>query len=230
MIDLELVVFDLVGTTIQDRGEVPDALQGAMLEHGLEIAAGDMKHLRGLSKREMIARLLGENARASLEGLEAKADAVYESFLSRLVGTIEGGGVHAMEGSAATFAWLQAHRIKVVLSTGFNRQITDLLLAQPSWSPGLIDASVCLDDVSQGRPAPYLIFRAMERAGVASVHRVAAVGDTRSDLQAAHNAGVAQAIGVLSGDQGPEELGAEPHTALVDSVAGLPALWASELD
>ena len=133
-----------------------------------------------------------------------------------------------MEGSAETFAWLQAQRVKVVLSTGFNRRITDLLLNQSSWSSGLIDASVCLDDVSQGRPAPYLIFRAMEKAGVASVHRVAAVGDTVSDLQAARNAGVAQAIGVLSGDQGREELGVEPHTALVDSVANLPALWVSK--
>ena len=230
MIDLELVVFDLVGTTIQDRGEVPGALQGAMLEHGLEVAANDLKHLRGLSKRELIARLLGENAQAAHQGLEAKADAVYESFLTKLVRTIEGEGVHAMEGSAEAFAWLHAHRVKVVLSTGFDRRITDLLLDQPSWSSGLIDASVCLDDVSQGRPAPYLIFRAMEKASVASVHRVAAVGDTRSDLQAAHNAGVAQAIGVLSGDQGRQELGAEPHTALVDSVARLPTLWASELD
>lgn len=227
---LELVVFDLVGTTIQDRGEVPDALQGALLEHGLELSANHLKHLRGLSKRELVARLLGENVQAAHQGLEAKADAVYESFLTKLMGTIESGSVQALEGSAETFAWLRAHRVKVVLSTGFNRRITDLLLDQPSWSSGLIDASVCLDDVSQGRPAPYLIFRAMENAGVASVHRVAAVGDTVSDLQAAHNAGVAQAIGVLSGDQGREELSAEPHTALVDSVASLPALWAGELD
>jgi len=76
MIDLELVVFDLVGTTIQDRGEVPGALQEAMLEHGLEVAANDLKHLRGLSKRELIARLLGENSQAAHQGLEAKADAV----------------------------------------------------------------------------------------------------------------------------------------------------------
>ncbi len=69
----------------------------------------------------------------------------------------------------------------------------------------------------------------MEKAGAVAVQRVAAVGDTRSDLQAAHNAGVAQAIGVLSGDQGREELSAEPHTALVDSVASLPTLWGSYL-
>jgi len=35
MNELDLVVFDLVGTTIQDRGEVPNALQDAFLAHGL---------------------------------------------------------------------------------------------------------------------------------------------------------------------------------------------------
>jgi len=97
MIDLELVVFDLVGTTIQDRGEVPGALQEAMLEHGLEVAANDLKHLRGLSKRELIARLLGENSQAAPQGLEAKADAVYESFLAK-AGENDRGGWRACHG------------------------------------------------------------------------------------------------------------------------------------
>jgi len=58
------------------------------------------------------------------------------------------------------------------------------------------DAAVCGDDVAQGRPAPYLIFRAMESASARNVHRVANVGDTALDLLAGHNAGVRWNVGV----------------------------------
>ena len=52
------------------------------------------------------------------------------------------------------------------------------------WNEDLVNAVVCGDDVAQGRPAPYLIFRAMEKSGVTSVHQVTNVGDTVLDLQA----------------------------------------------
>ncbi len=229
MNELDLVVFDLVGTTIQDRGEVPNALQDAFLAHGLQIGLADVRRFRGLSKRELIQHLLAEQTATVARDLEAKADAVYQDFENRLLRVFGEDGVHPVEGATATFAWLKSKGVKVVLSTGLNRKITDRVLDQPDWGSGLIDASVCLDDVSQGRPAPYLIFRAMQKVGATSVHRVAAVGDTRSDLQAAYNAGVSVAIGVLSGGHSREELSAEPHTALVDSVATLPTLWSSDL-
>jgi len=80
------------------------------------------------------------------------------------------------------------------------------------------------DDVSQGRPAPYLIFRAMEATGVLDVHRVANVGDTVLDLQAGWNAGVRWNIGVLSGAHTEERLRPMPHTRLLRSVAALLSL------
>ena len=85
----------------------------------------------------------------------------------------------------------------------------------------LADAVVCGDDVALGRPAPFLIFRAMEQTGVTSVHQVMCVGDTVLDLQAGHNAGVRYVVGVLSGAHGKEQLETAPHTHLVASVAAL---------
>jgi phosphonatase-like hydrolase len=93
------------------------------------------------------------------------------------------------------------------------------------WDGDLINAVVCVDDVAQGRPAPYLIFRAMEISAVTSVHQVANVGDTALDLQAGQNAGVRYNLGVLSGAHTKEQLEREPHTHLLSSVAMLPALW-----
>ena len=90
-------------------------------------------------------------------------------------------------------------------------------------------AVICGDDVKQGRPAPYMIFRAMEAAGTVNVRHVLNVGDTISDLQAAHNAGVGFSVGVLSGAHTREQLAREPHTCLIESVADLTGLWRETL-
>lgn len=86
------------------------------------------------------------------------------------------------------------------------------------------DAVICGDDVSRGRTAPYLIFLAMERTGVTSVHAVANVGDTALDLQAGFNAGVKLNIGVCSGAHSRDVLMAQPHTYVLDTVADVPGL------
>jgi phosphonatase-like hydrolase len=99
----------------------------------------------------------------------------------------------------------------------------DLILAQSEWL-GAADAIVCGDEVSRGRPAPYMIFRAMELAAVTDVRRVMAVGDTVNDLLAGANAGVAAIVGVLTGSQGWDKLATVAHTHVLRSVAGIPGL------
>jgi phosphoglycolate phosphatase-like HAD superfamily hydrolase len=86
---------------------------------------------------------------------------------------------------------------------------------------------VASDDVVEGRPAPYMLFHAMETAGVKSVAEVMAVGDTPLDLQAASNAGVQGMVAVLSGVGTREQLTREPHTHIIQSVADLPTILKS---
>ena len=80
------------------------------------------------------------------------------------------------------------------------------------------------DEVPAGRPAPYLIFQAMQKTRVDAVSRVAAIGDTALDLQAGTNAGAGWVLGVLSGAHDAATLGRTPHTHLLPSIAELPAL------
>lgn len=101
-----------------------------------------------------------------------------------------------------------------------------MLLAALGWEAGTVDAVICGDDVPQGRPAPYMIFRCMEATGALSVGRVANVGDTVLDLRAGYNAGVRLNVGVLTGAHGRDLLAAEPHTHLLASVADFPVILA----
>ena len=75
-----------------------------------------------------------------------------------------------------------------------------------------------------GRPAPYLIHKAMYNLGIQSVHEVIKIGDTPADLLSGYNAGCIGNIGVLSGANKIETLIQYPHTHIIDSVASLPDL------
>ena len=225
MQEIKLVIFDIAGTVIEDAGQVPEAFTTALGNHGIEITSDSIREMRGASKREVIKRFVERESGIHNAEVDARAEEIYNSFRSTLASLYEKNGVREIAGATEVFHWLQKRGVRVALNTGFDRTITDLLLNSMHWNGDLIDSIVCGDDVPQGRPAPDLIFKAMERSEVASVHHVVNVGDTVLDLQAGQNAGVRHNIGVLSGAHTKEQLEREPHTHLLSSVAELPALW-----
>jgi phosphonatase-like hydrolase len=217
---VELVVMDMAGTTVHDGGEVPAAFRSALAAHGIHLSDAELAEVRGASKREVIHRLLIRHR----PDASADADAVYAGFRDALAERYR-TGARAVEGAEDAIRRLRGRGVRVALNTGFDRAITRLLLDALGWAEGVVDAVVCGDDVPRGRPAPYLIFRAMEAVGATSVHRVMNVGDTELDLRAGANAGVAWNVGVTSGAHPRERLVRAPHTHLIESVAALPGLW-----
>ena len=219
-----LVVFDMAGTTVKGEGRVADALLAALRGHGIEVAPEQLSGVRGSSKREAVLNFIPEGADRG-----RRAETVYNSFREHLARLYRAGGVGPVDGAEATFRWLKRRGVRVALNTGFDREMTGLLLSSLRWEGEVVGVVVCGDDVGRGRPAPDLIFRAMEAAGVSEARRVMNVGDTVLDLQAGHNAGVRWNVGVLSGAHGRQLLEREPHTHLLDSVAGIPRLWPAGL-
>jgi phosphonatase-like hydrolase len=212
-----LVVFDLAGTTIKGSHHVAAAFVAALAEQDIRVDDEELAAVRGASKRKAIARFIPDGPERA-----RRTDAVYSSFREHLENAYRRTGVDAIEGAESVFRWLRARSVRVALTTGFDKEIVELLLKSLAWDSDVVDAVVCSDDVSQGRPAPFLIFRAMEAANVQSVHEVANVGDTTRDLCAGYNAGVRWNVGVLTGAHDRETLSKAPHTHLLRSVAELP--------
>lgn len=204
-----LVIFDMAGTTVEDRGQVPAAFEDALRAAGVEVTAQQINAVRGASKRHAIGQLLGEDQRS-------RVDSIYADFRDRLAARYN-GGVSEIPGASAMLQSLIERGIQVMLNTGFDREITALLLARLGWHYQV----VCGDDVANGRPAPDLIQMAMTVSGVTDPGTVANVGDTTLDLQAGANAGVRWNIGVLSGAHKREALERAPHTHIIGSVADL---------
>jgi phosphonatase-like hydrolase len=214
-----LVVLDIAGTTVRDDGQVPAAFRAALAAHGIDATEDAVSRVRGASKREAVLRFVPEGPDRA-----RRAELVYESFRTDLSRRYR-ERVTPVDGAEELFRSLREAGTRVALNTGFDRDITRLLLDALAWSEGVVDAVVCGDDVSRGRPAPDLILRAMAATGVATAARVASAGDTRLDLEAGHAAGVRWNVGVLSGAHGRELLASAPHTHLLASIAELPALW-----
>lgn len=205
---IQLVVFDMAGTTVDVGNGIPLAFAETMAAAGVRVTAEQIAAVRGASKREAIRELLEAHAPARA----ADADRVYTDFRIRL----DAAAQHftPAPGIVDAFTTLRARGVRVALNTGFDRILTDTIVRTLRWS-ALVDVVVSGDDVTHGRPAPDLIRRAMALTGIEEPAHVANVGDTVLDLLAGAAAGTGINAGVWSGAHSRQRLLVTPHTHLV---------------
>ena len=217
----ELVVSDFAGTTMKEEGSVLSAYRQALAAFDIPFTEADLAARRGASKRAVFQELAGRTHAPDRAG--PIAERALAAFEAALHAEYETGPVREIEGAGEAIAALRAAGVRVALTSGFERGVVDLLVRRLGWAD-LFDRVYASDDAPAGRPAPFLIYRAMMDLNVHDVSRVCVVGDTPLDLQAASNARAGWVVGVLSGAHGLETLGATPHTHLLPSVAALPRL------
>jgi phosphonatase-like hydrolase len=222
---IQLAAFDIAGTTVDDHGHVYRALEEAVRENGVDVRPEDLQTWMGADKVEAIRALLrlgGHAADAST------ASATFSRFRTILAERYAAEPPTPFPGVVEALAELRARGIKVALTTGFSDDVAAPLLDSLGWTAGsgpesTLDAIVTTSEVAAGRPAPYMIHRAMEKTGVFDVRSVLAAGDTTVDVAAARNAGVI-AVGVLTGKLTREQLASQPRVVVLESVADVPAL------
>ncbi len=223
---IELVVFDLAGTTVEDNKDVQRVLKGALANFDVHISIEDANEVMGIPKPIAIEKLISKRYKGNKGIISDWIREIHELFVSEMVRFYQTDlSVIEKEGVTETFKLLQAHGIKVVVDTGFDRVITDTLLKRVGWVRNhLLDASVTSDEVLRGRPYPDMIFRAMELTGVRDVSKVAKVGDTISDLQEGNSAGCSIVAGVTTGAFSKEALQLEEHTHLIAQIPEMIAI------
>ncbi len=187
----KLVVFDLAGTTVRDRGDVATAFTQALTEHGLPTPdQEDVNEVMGFRKIDAIRILLDKYGKPGDAGKQELIDDIHKRFTELMIQFYENDqDLQPLPYAENLFQELHDRGVKVALNTGFTRPITETILHRLNWrnSP-LIDAVISSDEVPEGRPEPFMIQTIMQQLGITDSREVVKIGDTEVDVQEGRNA------------------------------------------
>lgn len=202
---IQLVVFDMAGTTVDEDNVVYKTLHASILHAGfycsyeqvLEWGAGREK----LQAIEHILFCLGFSATNS------DAKSIYADFIIRLSAAYQNLHVKELPHAVEVMRLLRQKNIRVVLNTGYNVTTAQTLLHKLGWKEGVeFDTLITASDVLNSRPFPDMIQLAMKKWKIEDPLTVVKVGDSTIDIEEGRNAGCLLNIGITSGAHSKDQL------------------------
>lgn len=216
---IQLVIFDIAGTTVRDTGSVAKAFIDAFNEFNIDVPVTTVNQVMGFRKIDAIRMLLpGEN--------NLLAEQIHEAFTRNMIALYETDPeLKPLPGVETIFQQLKLQGIKIALNTGFTRAVTNTILQRLQWNvPETIDMVVCSDEVPEGRPQPFMIETIMEQMEITDSKAVIKVGDTKVDVEEGRNANCGLVVSVTTGAYTRSELELYKPDRIIDSMVELPAL------
>jgi phosphonoacetaldehyde hydrolase len=201
-------VFDWAGTTVDYGCHAPVAVfRQAFREIGVEVSEAEARAPMGMAKWDHLKTMLmmetvAERFRRAhgREGADRDVDAMYERFLPLQVEEVT-RHAELVPGFLQLFQHLRSLEIGVGSTTGYPKEVMARLAplaASQGYSPTCaFDAT----DVRDGRPKPWLIFRALEAMDAYPPGRVVVVDDTAVGVRAGVAAGCFT-VGVVESSNG----------------------------
>jgi phosphonatase-like hydrolase len=240
MSEIKLVTFDMAGTTVRDDREVEKCFMQAAANTGLQAPSDRVIAMMGISKKLVFQTLWADQIDKEDPSYTSNVETSFIEFKQILENHYRTQTVEPTEGCLELYDWLRSQQIKIALTTGFYREVTDIILNRLGWDRGLnknyigtedslIQASITPSEIyiQEGRPAPYMIQKAMYLLEITDPKQVVCIGDTPSDLASGKNAGCLYTFGVTNGTHTKEQLAAYPHDGLVSSLAEFQSKLAS---
>jgi len=211
-------LFDVDGTLVDSNHLHVVTWWEAFRQAGHRVPTHAIHRAVGLGSEDLVARLLGEGEASALapgeaEDLSTAHKTLYAQYFERLTALPDAGRLLRR---LADDAWT------VVLATSAGDDELSALRRAID-ADDAIKATASADDVSEGKPAPEPVERALELAGVPA-ERAVFVGDTVWDMQAGTRAGV-RCVALLCGGIPRADL----EEAGADAVFADPAQLLAEL-
>jgi phosphonoacetaldehyde hydrolase len=249
-------VFDWAGTVLDYGSRAPvAAVMQTFASFEAPITVEEARGPMGMAKRDHIQAVLNVPRVADLWRSAHGAppdhravDRIYERFLATQLDVLK-AHCKLIPGCLETMAYCRERGMRLGSSTGYTRELMNIVVPAARRQGLDFDAVVCADDVPQGRPAPWMCLENARRLGVYPMRAIVAVDDTRVGVEAGLNAGMWTVAVAKSGNSvglGFKELEALPpdeqrrlvgraHDQLqaagahyvIDSVAELPDVLAA---
>jgi phosphonoacetaldehyde hydrolase len=161
-------------------------------KYGLEISMPEARVPMGLRK-DLHIKAITEIAsvrdrfvaRFGRQPDQGDVDAMFADFVPAQLALLRQGSYHdLLPGVRELVNSWQKQGIKIGVTTGFTRDMLDLLLAGAATQGFVPDASCAGDEVEMPRPTPYMVIKNLERMGVYNIEnamrRTIKVDDTVS--------------------------------------------------
>ena len=130
---IDLIVFDLAGTTVKENFDVQRTLKNSFAKIGLKITIEQANKVMGIPKPIAILQLLESLKHPGIS--DDLIRSIHADFVTDMIlfyHTDE--TVEENNGVSETFRKLGDQGIKVMVDTGFDRPIVDALLKRMRWS------------------------------------------------------------------------------------------------
>jgi phosphonoacetaldehyde hydrolase len=194
---LQAVIFDWAGVTVDYGSRAPtEVFIEIFRRRGVDITSAEARGPMGLAKRDHIAAIAALPRIASQwralhaqQPTDQDVQAMYEESLPLQKEKLAHGGSEVIQGVSEAVDRLRQLGLKIGSTTGYSRELMDVvapIAARGGYSPDVI---VCADEVRAGRPAPWMNLRAAELLGIDTLNSVVVVDDTPVGIQAGRNAG-----------------------------------------
>lgn len=193
---LQAAVLDWAGTAVDYGCFAPTMVfVEGFQAHGVDVTVKEARTPMGLYKRDHIAAVMNMPpvtdrwiAQHGTAPTDDDVETIFQEFIPRQLATIENHNTLIPSAVDAITAMRQ-RGLKIGSSTGYTAQMMAKVTpaaAEQGYTP---DCLVTSDQVSKGRPAPWLIYRNMEQLSVYPAASVVKIGDTVADIEAGLNAG-----------------------------------------
>jgi len=194
----KLIVFDLDGTLINSLEDLADSANHVLIQHGFPTHPVDAyRYFVGDGVRKLIERILPAEERndAQIEQCRQEFVAYYKIHME--------DKTSVYEGITDLLKTLKARGLKIAVATNKVHVAVEPLMAK--YFPGIqFDSLIGQREGIPVKPAPQIMYDILKETGCEPSEALH-VGDTATDMQLAHNAGVTP-VGVLWGYRPLEEL------------------------
>lgn len=205
---LQAVVFDWAGTVLDHGSFAPmGAFVQLFARNGVVVSIEEARGPMGLPKWDHISTLLqlpavvqqwqSQRGRAPAR---ADVDALYAEFTPMNRASVRDHS-RLIDGVLPLVDALRTRGLKIGSTTGYNREIMDVvvpLAAAQGWQP---DNLVCAGDTPMGRPTPVAMYRCFSDLGVWPARAVVKVDDTAPGIAEGAAAGC-WCVGVVASGNG----------------------------
>lgn len=172
------------------------ALTTVLAEHHLHLSEAEAKHVLRLPLESRLATAARFGSILS-QWKQAHSRTIAEEDMATLQARLIVKEVelipfhsHLIPGWKGTVEWLRERGIRIGTTTGYRRQLLDLLLHRASLEGFRPDSAVCAEDVGGPRPAPWMCYESAIRLKVYPLSACIDIGDTPADIEEGRNAGM----------------------------------------